>query len=120
MPTRKAQEAPRHRTKSDPLARAVGKRVRKLRKDRDWDFDAFFEETGLGRGYISELERGLVVPGLHALAKLANALDVTVADLVAGTTLRERLFEVTASLSDLDIKQILRDAERRRDARSKP
>ena len=38
----------------------------------------------------SELERGLVVPGLHALDKLATALNVTVADLVLGTTQREQ------------------------------
>jgi transcriptional regulator with XRE-family HTH domain len=120
MPSKKTQKAPRHRRKVDRLARAVGTRVRKLRVDRDWDFDAFVEETGLGRGYISELERGLVVPGLHALAKLAKALDVTVADLVAGTTLRERLFEVTAALSDLDVKQLLGDAERRKDLSEKP
>jgi|SRR5580658_6571658 transcriptional regulator with XRE-family HTH domain len=76
-PRRRSQTAPRHRTKPDALAKAVGARVRKLRTEKGWSFDAFVEECGLGRGYISELERGLVVPTVTSLAKLAAALEVT-------------------------------------------
>ena len=85
--------AARHRTVPDPLAARVGARVKKLRQVAEYSFDAFVEETGLGRGYISELERGLVVPTVGALARVARALDVTLADLVIGDTERERLFE---------------------------
>jgi transcriptional regulator with XRE-family HTH domain len=42
---------------------------------------------------VSELERGLVVPTIGTLARVARALEVTIADLVAGETDRERLFE---------------------------
>jgi transcriptional regulator with XRE-family HTH domain len=61
--------------------------------ETEFAFDAFVEETGLGRGYVSELERGLVVPGVGTLARIATALGVTIADLVVGDTDRERLFE---------------------------
>lgn len=77
----------------DPFAAVIGARVRGLRRAADFSFDAFVEETGLGRGYISELERGLVVPTVGALARVAAALDVTVADLVLGDSDRERLFD---------------------------
>lgn len=83
----------RHRLAPDPLAAAVGARVQRLRRAADYTFDAFVEETGLGRGYISELERGLVVPTVGALARVAAALDVTIADLVLGDSDRERLFD---------------------------
>jgi transcriptional regulator with XRE-family HTH domain len=83
----------RHRVAPDPLAAAVGARVQRLRRAADFTFDAFVEETGLGRGYISELERGLVVPTVGALARVAAALDVTIADLVLGESERERLFD---------------------------
>lgn len=83
----------RHRLAPDPLAAAVGARVQRLRRAADYTFDAFVEETGLGRGYISELERGLVVPTVGALARVAAALDVTIADLVLGESERERLFD---------------------------
>lgn len=88
----KARRA-RHRVDPDPLAAIVGARVQRFRRDAEYTFDAFVEETGLGRGYISELERGLVVPTIGALSRVARALDVTLADLVLGDSERERLFE---------------------------
>jgi len=111
MPTRRRATNIRHRSKPDPFAKSVGARVRALRVEKEWSFDAFVEETGLGRGYISELERGLVVPSLTALAKLAAALDVTVADLVLGDTARGRLYEATRSLPEGDVAVILKKAE---------
>jgi transcriptional regulator with XRE-family HTH domain len=83
----------RHRERPDPLAARIGQRIRQLRTDSDFPFDAFVEETGLGRGYVSELERGLVVPGVGTLARVAHALNVTIADLVCGDTDREKLFD---------------------------
>ena len=83
----------RHRARPDPLAARIGQRIRQLRTEAEFAFDAFVEETGLGRGYVSELERGLVVPGVGTLAKVARALDVTIDDLVVGDTERERLFD---------------------------
>jgi transcriptional regulator with XRE-family HTH domain len=76
------------------------------------------KQTGLGRGYISELERGLVVPSLHALAKLAKALEVTVADLVVGDSTREQLFDACSGLLDSEIELLLRRARSARDAHS--
>ena|SRR5688572_25434915 len=83
----------RHRAAPDPLAARVGMRIRQLRKEAAFAFDAFVEETGLGRGYVSELERGLVVPTIGTLARVAIALEVTIADLVLGDSDRERLFD---------------------------
>ena len=83
----------RHRERPDPLAARIGQRIRSLRSESAFAFDAFVEETGLGRGYVSELERGLVVPGVGTLARIARALGVTIADLVSGDTDRERLFD---------------------------
>ncbi len=83
----------RHRERPDPLAARIGQRIRALRSETAFAFDAFVEETGLGRGYVSELERGLVVPGVGTLARIARALGVTIADLVSGDTDRERLFD---------------------------
>lgn len=83
----------RHRERPDPLAARIGARIRQLRTAAEFPFDAFVEETGLGRGYVSELERGLVVPGVGTLARVAQALGVTIADLVSGDSERERLFD---------------------------
>lgn len=104
----------RHRHEPDPLARRVGGRIRELRIERDFTFDAFVEECGLGRGYVSELERGLVVPSLTTLATVARVLDVTVADLVAGASPREALFVETRGLPQRVIARLLVDAQRQK------
>lgn len=57
-----------------------------MRLDAGFSFDAFVEETGLGRGYVSELERGLVVPTLDSLERVAKALGVPVRDLFGEAT----------------------------------
>ncbi len=104
---RTRKEAPRHRREPDALARAVGLRIRHLRKQAGFTFDAFVEETGLGRGYISELERGLVVPTITTLNKVAAALELTMADLLLGDTPRERLFEQLRGASPVDVARAI-------------
>jgi transcriptional regulator with XRE-family HTH domain len=111
MPARPRRSAPHHRRHPDPTAKAIGGRIRKLRQERDFCFDAFVEETGLGRGYVSELERGLVVPTINALAKVAAALEVTVADLVLGDSPRERLFALLRHVGDAEIERVLAGLE---------
>lgn len=96
----------RHRGHPDPLAARVGQRIRQLRKAAEFTFDAFVEETNLGRGYLSELERGLVVPTIGTLARVARALELTIADLVIGETDRERLFEELRDVPASGIREV--------------
>lgn len=105
---RTAKRTGRHRAVPDPLAARIGKRIRALRTSKDFGFDAFVEETALGRGYVSELERGLVVPTVGTLARVAAALEVTIADLVTGDTDRERLFHELRG-ADAKLLRELRD-----------
>lgn len=81
-----------HRTVPDALSFAIGARIRALREELELSFADFVVKTKLGAGYISELERGLVMPSIGTLARVAEALDVTIADLVVGNTERERIF----------------------------
>jgi len=106
MPTRQRSTTSHHRSQPDPMARRVGDRIRALRAEQNFDFDAFVEDSKLGRGYISELQRGLVVPTIHALAKLAKSLEVTVADLVLGDTPREKLFAAMRHLDPQDMARV--------------
>ena len=110
------RQAGRHRREPDPYASAIGARIRRLRTEREFSFDAFVEETGLGRGYVSELERGLVVPTVHALASVAAALDLTVADLVSGDSLRERIFEAMLGLPQVELERLMLGIARLRKA----
>jgi transcriptional regulator with XRE-family HTH domain len=92
-PKKKAAPSGRHRHIPDPLAERIGARIRALREDAGIGFDAFIARTGLGRGYVSELERGLVVPSVGSLTCVADALEITLADLVLGSSDRERVFD---------------------------
>jgi transcriptional regulator with XRE-family HTH domain len=111
-PKAKPQKAPRHRKRPHPLAKAIGQRVNALRDSQGYSYDAFVEEVGLGRGYISELERGLVLPTVASLAAIAGALEVTIADLVLGDTLREQLFAATGLLEPAQLRELLVAARR--------
>jgi len=108
---RSTGRALRHRGEPDPLAARVGQRIRMLRKTAEFTFDAFVEETGVGRGYLSELERGLVVPTIGTLARVARALELTIADLVVGETEREKLFDELRESPPLVVRE-LRDRAR--------
>lgn len=114
--------AGRHRTVPVPSAARVGARVRRLREEAGFTFDAFVEELGLGRGYVSELERGLVVPSLTALERIAAVCGVTVADLVIGTSARENLFARSRWLEPSEVERLAAAAETMLEARvdSKP
>ena len=109
-----ASKRSRHRDQPDPLAARIGQRIRQLRTETAFAFDAFVEETGLGRGYVSELERGLVVPGVGTLARVARALGVTIADLVSGDTDRERLFDELRNRPASLIRALRNEAARTR------
>ncbi len=100
----------------DPLAKRIGTQIRALRTSRSINFDAFVEECGFGRGYISELERGLVVPSATVLNKIASVLEVTIADLVVGDSPRDTLYRETANLRRDQVLELLDVVRRMRES----
>ena len=55
----------------------LAKNLRQLRQDKSWSQEAFADEAGLHRTYISDLERGARNPTIKVVDKLATALEVT-------------------------------------------
>lgn len=55
----------------------LAKNLRLLRQEKGWSQEAFADEAGLHRTYISDLERGARNPTITVVDKLAVALDVT-------------------------------------------
>ena len=60
----------------------VGSRIRSLRKGRQLSLETMAAATGLSIGFLSQIERGLSSPTLRALTGLADAMDVSVAELL--------------------------------------
>ncbi|HEV7487337.1 MAG TPA: helix-turn-helix transcriptional regulator [Thermoanaerobaculia bacterium] len=68
--------------KTQPEGVIFGKRLRELRLARDLSQYALADLCGSHKPFISELERGVKVPSLTMILRLADALDCCVYDLV--------------------------------------
>jgi transcriptional regulator with XRE-family HTH domain len=59
----------------------IGWNLRRLRAERGLTQEIFATDSGIDRGYISGVERGVRNPSATVLAKIADALDADVAEL---------------------------------------
>lgn len=59
-----------------------GERLRELREKRGETVRSLAEKMGMSFAYLSEMERGVKVPSLTTIIRLAIALDCKVTDLV--------------------------------------
>ncbi|WP_339028352.1 XRE family transcriptional regulator [Bradyrhizobium symbiodeficiens] len=60
---------------------AVGRRIRDLRRVRQFSLETVASRTDLSIGFLSQIERGLSSPSLRVLATLADVLGVGIAAL---------------------------------------
>ncbi len=60
---------------------AFGVRLRALRTDRGWSQEEFAHRAELDRTYVSGVERGVRNPTLDVITKLADTLEIDIADL---------------------------------------
>jgi transcriptional regulator with XRE-family HTH domain len=61
----------------------LGTRIRELRELREASLTQLAERAGIAKSYLAKVERGEVDnPGLKTLSAIAQALEVTVADLI--------------------------------------
>jgi transcriptional regulator with XRE-family HTH domain len=68
-------------TGPEPVDRAVGQRLRGLRRARGLSLEAVASSTGLSIGFISQVERGMSSPSLRVLALLADTLQIGIGGL---------------------------------------
>ena len=60
----------------------VGSNVRRLRKDKSWTQEQLAFEARLDLTYIGGIERGRRNPSILALARIAEALDADLSELI--------------------------------------
>ena len=65
------------------MGAAFGLAVRFARSRRGWSQEKLAVEAGLDRAYVSRIERGDVEPGLSVQERIAVALGMPLAELVA-------------------------------------
>ena len=62
---------------------AVGKTIKRLRKERKISQEKLAEAINSHQVYISEIERGLKIPSLPVLHEMAIAFDMSLTELVS-------------------------------------
>jgi transcriptional regulator with XRE-family HTH domain len=85
---------------SDAVKKAIGERIRGLRKQLGLSQMQVAERTTLGASYIGALERGERAATVDTLGSLAAALETTLGELVAAEELHLSR-EVEALLKDV-------------------
>ena len=65
----------------DASAKALGKRIKELRRERGWSQEHLANEAGMHRTYMWGIERGVRNPSLRHLTCIADALGVEIAAL---------------------------------------
>ena len=64
------------------MSRAVGARIRQLRTERNLSIKTISERTKMHRPLVSRVELGTYMPRLDTIYRIAQAMDVRVADIV--------------------------------------
>ena len=70
----------------EPLAPTVGANLRRLRSTRGLSLERLARRAGVSRAMLSQTELGQSAPTINLLWKVARALDVNFAALVAGSS----------------------------------
>lgn len=68
------------------LGRRLGQRIAERRRALDWTQDQLAERLGVDAETISRFERGVTVPALVTLDRLATVLKTSVADLLSAAS----------------------------------
>lgn len=68
--------------KTQPEGEIFGRRLRELRLERNLTQDALAQLVATSKPFISDMERGVKVPSLTMILRLAEALECRVYDLV--------------------------------------
>lgn len=92
--------------KPDPLAKAIGRRVRELRVQRGLTTEKLGYENDISKGTVSDLERGLARPSVVTLKRIADGLGVELLDLFTRPDIseRHRVVELTRGASAADLR----------------
>jgi transcriptional regulator with XRE-family HTH domain len=66
------------------VAKALGKRIRQLRKAKGWSQEYLANQAEMHRTYMWGVEQGLRNPSIRHLTQIADALQVTLMQLFEG------------------------------------
>lgn len=59
-----------------PISQPLGRRLMKLRREKNFTLNNLANETGLGAGYIAQVEKGEVIPPVAVILQISRALEI--------------------------------------------
>jgi transcriptional regulator with XRE-family HTH domain len=99
------------RATPNPLALAIGQRIKQLRLEQDLTAEKLAYESDVGsKGFLSDIESGRALPSLSTLERIALRLEVPLFDLlvVPGRSERETLVSLTRQMSKSTLIELAR------------
>lgn len=82
------------------IKKLLGKRIKELRKTKNYTQDELAEKVGIGTPNISYFETGRFSPAIETLEKIAEALDVEIYELYMFKSLKS-VDEIRAELEEV-------------------
>lgn len=79
-----------------------GRVVKQLRDTRRLSQEALAERADLNRTYLGEVERGVAIPSLATITKIATAFKLSASDLIARSELLLNNEAQTSELASVD------------------
>lgn len=73
------------------IAICFGRAVKQLRGEYRYSQEVLADRASLNRTYLGEIERGVAVPSLATIAKIAQALNLSASELVARSERQQEL-----------------------------
>lgn len=83
-----------------PTGIGLGRAIRTLRQEKDLSLSQLALDATLDKGYLSRVERGLKVPSIAIILRIAAALDVSVAQLFGAAEEHKLVFVTRADERD--------------------
>ena len=71
-----------HMIAEEAVLEAVSVNLSRFRKSRGWTYDALATRSTVSKGMLVEIEKGRANPSIAILCRLANALGVTMSELL--------------------------------------
>jgi len=73
------------------IAIYFGRVVKQLREEHRYSQEALADRANLNRTYLGEVERGVAVPSLATIAKIASAFNLSASELIARSERHQQL-----------------------------
>ena len=87
--------------------KAIGKRIAVRRRELGLKQSQVEEMAGIGYKYLSNIERGISIPSIEVIMRLANALDTTPDCFLIGTNTQDTTGSITMMVKKLDTNQLV-------------